>query len=85
MRLLRRHPLAVALALLVVLGWVFAIPPVVDAVTNAAPADAELVLPLGYVVIAPLANLLDALTFLSVPRAQWALGVWALGLAALGA
>jgi len=81
---LRRHPVAFLLLALVIAGAVASRPPVVDVATGSPPADAALVLPAGYVALAPMSNVLDALTFLSVERAPWALGVWLLGLAAWG-
>ena len=85
MNLLRRHPIAVALVVLLLVTAVHPLPPLVDAVTGSAPGDAELERPLLYVVFAPFSNILDALTFFSLGRAQWALAVWALLLAAWGA
>lgn len=85
MSLLRRHPLASLIVVLLLAGALFSLPGVVDAVTGSAPADADLVRPVGYVVLAPLSNVLDALTFLSLERAGWVLGVWAAALAFLGA
>ena len=85
MNLARRHWLAFALSGLVLAGALWSLPPVVDAVTGAAPGDAELTRPLLYTVFAPFSNLLDAFTFLSLERAQTALAGWALVLAAFGA
>src|SRR5690242_21822605 len=56
-----------------------------DAVTGAAPANADLTRPLWYVIFAPLSDTFDALTFLSLGRAQALLITWALGLGAWGA
>lgn len=81
----RRHWVALALSGLVLAGALWPLPPVVDAVTGATPGDAELTRPLLYTVFAPFSNLLDALTFLSLERAQTALAGWALVLAAIGA
>ena len=73
---LRRHLLAVALGL-VVLGAAFvSLPGVVDVLTGAPPGDAELVRPATYVLLAPLSNTLDALTFLSLDRAKALLLTW---------
>src|SRR3989454_10435173 len=47
--------------------------------------DADLDRPILYVLFAPLSNSLDALTFFSQPRAEWALAVWILALGAWGA
>jgi hypothetical protein len=83
--LLRRHPIAVALVVLLLVTAIHPLPPLVDAVTGSAPGDADLERPLLYVVFAPLSNTLDALTFFSLGRAQWFLAVWAVALAAWGA
>ncbi len=82
--LARRHLLAFILLGLVLAGALWSLPPIVDAVTGAAPGDAELARPFWYVVGAPLSNLLDMLTFLSLERAIAFLAVWILGLAAVG-
>jgi hypothetical protein len=65
----RRHWLALLVAALVLATAVESLPPLVDAVTGALPGEAELLRPSLYVVLAPLSNLLDALTFLSAERA----------------
>jgi hypothetical protein len=83
--LLRRHPIALTLLALVLVSALQPLPPLVDAVTGAPPADAELVRPVAYTVLAPLSNVLDALTFLSLERAWAFVLVWAVGLAAWGA
>ena len=85
MNLLRRHPIAIALVALLVVTAFRPLPPLVDPVTGSPPGDVELVRPALYVVLAPLSDTLDALTFLSLDRARWALTVWALVLAAWGA
>lgn len=85
MNFVRRHPLALTLLLLVVAGAIWSQPPLVDAVTTAAPGDADLIRPLLYTALAPVSNLLDTLTFLSLDRAEAALGCWALALAGIGA
>jgi hypothetical protein len=70
-RFLARHPIALLVAGAVLWSARSAVPPVVDAVTGAAPGgEVELVRPPGYVLTAPLSNVLDALTFLSVARAK---------------
>ncbi len=85
MTLVRRHPMALALLALVLLSALQPLPALVDAATGAPPADADLVRPTAYTALAPLSNVLDALTFLSLGRA-WALLIeWALALAAWGA
>jgi hypothetical protein len=80
----RRHPFACLLALLVVVTATAPLPALVDAVTGAAP-DADLSRPLGYLVLAPLSDTFDALTFLSLARAQALLITWAVALATWGA
>ena len=85
MNLLRRHPIALALVLVLVATAVRPLPSVVDAVTGSAPGGVELHRPVLYVLFAPLSTTLDALTFFSLARAQWAIAVWALLLAAWGA
>src|SRR5947208_1962680 len=64
--LLRRHPIALALIVLVVWSSVDPLPALVDAVTRAPAADADLTRPIGYLLLAPLSDVLDALTFLSL-------------------
>src|SRR4029077_19467001 len=53
-------------------------------VTGAPLYDADLVRPVSYTVLAPLSDVLDALTFLSVGRAWWFLLAWMAALAACG-
>jgi hypothetical protein len=81
----RRYPITVALILLVLFSAVDPLPSLVDAVTGAAAVDADLVRPLGYIVLAPLSDVLDGLTFLSLERARALLAVWAVALALWGA
>ncbi len=85
MNLLRRHPVAIALVVLLLATAIHPLSPLIDAVTGSTPGDVDLERPVTYVLVAPLSNTLDALTFLSQPRAEWALAVWILALAALGA
>ena len=85
MNLLRRHPVAIALVVLLLATAIHPLSPLVDAVTGSAPGDADLDRPILYVLFAPLSNSLDALTFFSQPRAEWALAVWILALGAWGA
>lgn len=59
-------PLAVSIA--VVLSGGFAVQPIRDAVTRADVPDASLMRPLGYLALAPLSNVLDTLTLLSVQQ-----------------
>ncbi len=85
MNFLRRHPLAVILTILVIAGAFAPLPPTVDAVTGAPAGDAEVTRPLLYVLAAPVSNVLDAVTFLSMARAIWFLLCWVVVLAGLGA
>ncbi|MFN2570490.1 MAG: hypothetical protein ABR537_02590 [Gemmatimonadales bacterium] len=85
MNLLRRHPFAIALVLLLLATAIDPMPPLVDAITGSAPGDADLERPILYVLLAPLSTTLDALTFFSMARAEWALAVWMLILGAWGA
>lgn len=84
-RFLARHLIALLVAGAVLWSARSAVPPVIDAVTGAAPGDVELVRPLGYVLAAPLSNVLDALTFLSVGRAQALVATCLAALAIVGA
>ena len=85
MNLLRRHPVAIALVVLLLATAIHPLSPLIDAVTSSTPVDVDLERPVTYVLFAPLSNTLDALTFLSQPRAEWALVIWILALAAWGA
>ena len=76
MRFLRRHPVALALALAVLVSALVPLPELVDAATGSPVGDAQLTRPFWYVVGAPLSDTLDALTFLSLDRAWWFLGSW---------
>ncbi len=84
MNLLRRHPIALALIALVLLSALSPLPPLVDAVSGAPPPDADLLRPTLYTVLAPLSNMLDALTFLTVGRAKAFLMFWVPALAVWG-
>lgn len=84
MNFLRRHPLALLLTILVIAGAFAPLPSVVDAVTGAPAGDADLSRPALYVVIAPISDLLDAVTFMSMSRAIWFLATWVLVLGGLG-
>ncbi|HET7790900.1 MAG TPA: hypothetical protein VFK78_08905 [Gemmatimonadales bacterium] len=79
--LVRRHPIAVALAILVLVTAIGPLPPLVDAATGSPAGDGALVRPLLYVFLAPLSDVLDALTFLSVERAEALLLTWSVVLA----
>ncbi len=81
----RRHLVAVALGIAVLAAAMSPLPAVVDAVTGAPAGNADLVNPALYLVLAPLSNLLDALTFLSLDRAKALLVTWILVLALVGA
>jgi len=83
--LLRRHPVAIVLVVLLLATAIHPLSPLIDAVTGSAPGDVDLDRPILYVMFAPLSNILDALTFFSLARAVWALTVWMLLLAAWGA
>ena len=85
MNLLRRHPVAIALVLLLLVTAIHPLPPLVDAITGSTPGDVDLDRPVLYVLSAPISNVLDALTFFSQARAQWALVVWVAVFAAWGA
>lgn len=84
MNVLRRHPFVVVLLALVCASALAPLPPLVDAVTGAVPGDADLSRPALYILFAPASNLLDALTFLTVERAEALLITWAAALAAWG-
>ena len=66
--------LAIAVSLAVVLSSGAAVQPVWDAATGADVAEAYLVRPMGYVVLAPLSNVLDTLVLLSVRQHAALLG-----------
>lgn len=83
--LLRRHPVAIGLVVLLLVTAIHPLSPLVDAVTGSAPGDADLERPILYVLFAPLSNTLDALTFFSLARAVWAAVVWIILLSAFGA
>ena len=85
MRVLTRHPFASLLLALVIVSAFFPLPAIVDAVTGAVPGDASLSRPAWYVIMAPLSNTLDALTFLTIERARVLLGTWVILLALWGA
>ena len=85
MNLLRRHPVAIVLVLLLLVSAIHPLSPLVDAITGSTPGDVDLDRPVLYVLTAPISNVLDALTFFSLQRAQWALVVWVAVLAAWGA
>ncbi|PYP01012.1 MAG: hypothetical protein DMD57_15300, partial [Gemmatimonadetes bacterium] len=84
MNLLRRHPIALALIALLLVSALRPSPPLVDAVTGAPPADVDLVRPMLYTLLAPVSNVLDALTFLSRERAIAFLVIWVPALALWG-
>src|SRR3989454_6995570 len=82
--LLRRHPIALTLIALLLLSALVPLPPLVDAGSGAPPADVDLVRPTLYTVLAPVSNVLDALTFLSLERALAFLITWVVALALWG-
>ena len=81
---MRRHPLAAALVVLLLVTALRPLPQLVDAVTGAPPGDAVLVKPFWYLVLAPPSDMLDALTFLSLARAKALLATWLVVLATVG-
>src|SRR5256714_10189641 len=81
---LRRYRIACTRLALVLVSALAPLPPLVDAVSGMPPFDADLVRPVSYTLLAPLSDVLDALTFLSMGRAWWFLLVWIIGLAAWG-
>lgn len=83
--LVRRHLLAVALGIAVLAAAMSPLPAVLDAVTGAPAGNANLVNPALYLLLAPLSNILDALTFLSLDRAKALLVTWLVVLALAGA
>lgn len=84
MNLLRRHPIALTLIALVLLSALDPLPPLVDAVSGTVPSDVDLVRPATYTLAAPLSDVLDALTFLTLERARTFLVAWAVVLAVWG-
>ena len=82
---MRRHPLAVVVVGLILVSALQPLPQLTDAVTGAPPGDASLVKPFWYLVLAPLSNILDALTFLSLARAKILVCTWLVALALAGA
>jgi hypothetical protein len=82
--LLRRHPIAYGLIALVLLSALDPLPALVDAVRGAPALDADLVRPAAYTALAPLSDVLDALTFLSASRARAFLAGWVAALALWG-
>lgn len=85
MHQVRRHLLAVALGIAVLTAAMSPLPAVIDAVTGVPAGNANLVNPALYVLLAPLSNILDALTFLSLDRATALLVTWVVVLALVGA
>jgi len=84
MNLLRRYPITFALLALVIVSALAPLPQLVDAVTGAPPYDVDLVRPTAYTLLAPLSDVLDALTFLSLGRAWWFLLTWMIALTVCG-
>lgn len=62
---LRRHPVALVVTLLVVAGWLFG-PTALSTPTGATPGGVALEVGWGYVAMAPVANVLDTLSVLTV-------------------
>jgi hypothetical protein len=63
-----RPSVAAALTALVVVTALFSVDAVRDAISNDQSPDADLVLPIGYVVLGPISSILDTLTLLTVPQ-----------------
>lgn len=84
MNLLRRHPIALTLVALLLVSALAPSPPLVDAVSGGPPAEVDLVRPTLYTLLAPVSNVLDALTFLGVERAKAFLVTWVAALALWG-
>lgn len=82
--LVRRYPIALTLIALVLVSALAPLPALVDAVSGAPPPDADLVRPALYTLFAPLSDVLDALTFLSLERARAFLLVWVPAIALWG-
>src|SRR5262245_16567187 len=81
--ILRRIPwVPVAITLLVLLSAAFAVNPIRDAVTRGYVDEARLDVSPAYLAIAPISNVLDTLTLLTVAQhisvILWAIGVFAL-------
>jgi hypothetical protein len=68
-----------AITVLMLGYWALATPAIVGAAPFSQPGGAELVRPWLYVAIAPLSDVLDALSMLSVPQLI-ALGIWVIAL-----
>ena len=84
MNLLRRHPIALVLIALVLGSALRPLPPLVDAGSGLPPAEVDLVRPTLYTLLAPVSDVLDALTFLSGERAVTFLLIWVPTLALWG-
>jgi hypothetical protein len=80
----RRHPIALTLIALVLVSAFAPAPVLLDAVSGAPPPDADFVRPVLYTLVAPLSDVLDALTFLSLERARAFLLEWGVVLALWG-
>lgn len=81
---IRRYLVGVALGIAVLAAACYPLPELVDAVSGSAASDAQLSLPLSYIVTAPISNLLDALTQLSMDRAVPLLVGWVLVFVMIG-
>ncbi len=81
---LRRYPISIVLIVLLLWSATCTLPALVDVATGSLLTTADLTRPMGYIVFAPLSDVLDALTFLSLDRARWLLLTWGLGLALVG-
>jgi len=83
--LLRRYPVSFLVIALILWSATNPLPSLLDATSGALVPDADLVRPASYVAIAPVSNVLDALTFLGLDRARALLFTWAGVLALVGA
>src|SRR2546423_13635541 len=81
---LRRYTITCTLLALVLVSALAPLPPLVEAVSGAPPYDVDLVRPAFYPLLAPLSDVLDALTFLSLGRAWWFLLTWIVALSVWG-
>ena len=79
----RRLPLAaICLTLLLLLSALFAVPAIRDAATLRPVIEAHLEFPAGYLLLAPLSDVLDHLTLLTIPQ-HIALVLWAVAIFAV--
>src|SRR5579859_2869375 len=80
----RRTPwVPIAVTLIVLLSAAFPLDAIFDAVTGAHVDEAQLTRSIAYVVVAPVSDVLDTITLLSVPQ-HIGLVLWAIGLYVVG-